>query len=223
MISLTSNTLGEIWLSSIQSVLEQGQPHFDEDVGIREVIGLSIEVASPSPEDKFIYSVGDPKVIAKMLRKFSKGVVMEDRPFTYGQLIYDMNGVDQFEWMVDRLRRKPETKSASISLLRPGSNDFNLPCLSVLDAKIRLGALHLQFFFRSQNIFGRQYANLLALAELHKALACRLNCGVGGMKGLIASAHIYDYDLESAHSLVETLSTKVTDQYYSLGPASIRK
>lgn len=222
MITVTANTIGECWLKCIKSVLYSGQIHHDEDVVIQEILGVSVAIAYPSSEDNFIANVGDQGVIDKMLKKFSKGVVMGDRPFTYGQLIYDMNGIDQFEWMVDRLQTKPESKSATISLVTPGLNDPNLPCLSVLDAKIRNGDLHLQFFFRSQNIFGRQYANLLAIAGLHERLAYRLGCGVGSLKGSIASAHIYEYDLADARKLVKNHKIRIKDHYYSMGPASIR-
>ena len=47
------------------------------------------------------------------LEKFSKGVSMPDRPFTYGACIYDKNGIDQFEWLADRLKLKKETKKKS--------------------------------------------------------------------------------------------------------------
>lgn len=222
MTTVTAPTLGECWQKCVRYVLEHGRFHNDEDVAICEVLGLTVEIAHPAPIDSFIEKVGDSKVIDKMLRKFSKGIVMEDRPFTYGQLIYDMNGVDQFEWMLKRLQRKPETKSATISLVTPGMNALNLPCLSVLDAKIRNRELHLQFFFRSQNIFGRQYANFMALANLHKNLASRLDCGMGTMKGYIASAHIYEYDLIDAKALAENRVMQISDKYYAKGPASIR-
>lgn len=222
MITVAAQTIGECWEKCIQSVLMHGHTYNDEDVIIYEVLGLSLEIAHPSSKDSFITRVGDKKVIDKMLEKFSKNVVMEDRPFTYGELIYNMNGIDQFEWMLKRLQNKHETKSATISLIIPGLNGPNLPCLSLLDAKIRKNELHLQFFFRSQNVFGRQYANFMAIADLHEKLASRIECGVGTMKGYIASAHIYEYDLVDAKELVDNQSIKITDYYYRKGPASIR-
>ena len=185
MITVTSQTLGECWQQCVASIITHGKKTYDEDAVIHEVLGLSIEITRPSSEDSFINDIGDQKVIEKMMKKFTKGVVMDDRPFTYGQLIYDTNGIDQFEWMLARLKNKPETKSATISLLTPGSTHPNLPCLNILDAKIRDGKLHLQFFFRSQNVFGRQYANFLALAKLHEQLAIRSGCHVGDRKSVV--------------------------------------
>jgi len=222
MITVTYQTLGECWQKCVASIVTHGKKQYDEDAAIYEILGLSIEITNPSSEDSFIREIGDQKVIEKMLKKFSKGVRMDDRPFTYGQLIYDMKGIDQFEWMLARLKNKPETKSATISLLTPGLNCKNLPCLSTLDAKIRDDKLHLQFFFRSQNIFGRQYANLLALAKVHEQLAIRSGYYVGYMSGYIASAHIYEYDLNDARMLSLSKPVCIQDRYYTHGPSSVR-
>ena len=57
--------------------------------------------------------------------------------------------------------------------------------------------LHLQFFFRSQNILVVRMQTSLALASLHKAW--RTGWDVLEMpRGYIASAHIYEYDVAAA-------------------------
>lgn len=166
-------TIGECWLQSIRYVLNHGQLHHDGEVGLLELLGLAVEIWAPKEEDPLISAYGDTSVLTRTLAKFARGAYMPERPFTYGQRIFDMDGVNQFDWMVERLQRKPDTKSATINLLVPGSTAASLPCLTTLDAKIRRGQLDLQFFFRSQNIFGRQYANLAALARLQNDLARR--------------------------------------------------
>ncbi|WP_417809104.1 thymidylate synthase [Thioclava sp.] len=143
---------------------------------------------------------------------------MPERPFTYGQRIFAMEGIDQFEWMVERLQRKPDTKSATINLLVPGCTAASLPCLTTLDAKIREGRLDLQFFFRSQNIFGRQYANLAALAQLQHDLAARCDTISGALRGYVASAHIYDFDVNEARKLAAGDPLRIADKYYEFGP-----
>ena len=202
--SIYADSIGEGWLKSIKTVMKNGNEHYDEDVKIKEIHG-----------DKY--------VIDKMLKKFSKGVVMNDRPFTYGECIYNKNGINQFEWLVNRLTSKRETKSATIGLLTEGINEDNLPCLTTIDIKIRDKKIVLQFFFRSQNIFGRQYANLLALAKLQHDLAKRCSVGIGALKGYIASAHIYDYDFDQAYDICSNKEICIKDQYYKSGPKSIRR
>jgi len=223
MRQVYSETLGECWFNCIEQIIKHGSIHNDEDIKIHEVLGLSVEISKPSCQDQLISEFGDKNVITKMLEKFSKGIVMPDRPFTYGACIYDHCGVDQFEWLVDRLNSKRETKSATFGLLSPGSKSPNLPCLTTVDAKIRDDKLELQFFFRSQNVYGRQYANLLALAQLQKDIAARCSAEVGGMRGYIASAHIYEYDWLEAERIISGERVIIQDKYYSEGPQSIRK
>lgn len=220
---IQAETIGRCWLDSIQCILEHGQVYHDEDVGMHEVLGLSVEIARPAESDPVIAAHGDKEVLLRTFAKFARGASLPDRPFTYGERIYDMAGVDQFEWLVERLLSKPDTKSATINLLVPGSTAASLPCLTTLDAKIRGGKLDLQFFFRSQNIFGRQYANLEALARLQCDLARRCGAEMGTLRGYVASAHIYDFDVAAARELASGAALQIVDKYYERGPRSIRK
>jgi hypothetical protein len=217
---ILAHSTGECWVQSVRHVLSHGQPYHDGEVGLREVLGMTVEISAPSVQDSVLSAHGDPTVLSRTLAKFARGATMPERPFTYGQRIFDMAGVDQFEWMVERLQRKPETKSATINLLVPGSTATSLPCLTTLDAKIRGGRLDLQFFFRSQNIFGRQYANLAALAKLQCDLARRCDTVSGTLRGYVASAHIYEFDLDEARRLVAGEPVRIADRYYEFGPQS---
>jgi len=218
---VTSETIGDCWLSCMQKVIKYGSFHYDEDIEIHEILGLTVSISKPFYHDDIISSFGDPVVIERTLAKFSKGINMPDRPFTYGARIFNNCGIDQFEWIIDRLQSKREAKSATIGLLIPGSKSPNLPCLTTIDVKIRNDKLELQFFFRSQNIFGRQYANLLALAKLQADLATSCSVTVGSMQGYIASAHIYAFDLIEANKVISGKQLTIKDRYYSEGPLSI--
>ena len=218
-----AETIGKCWLQCIQKVIRYGKTEYDEDVKIREILGLTVEVSKPQCHDDIISELGDKSVISRTLAKFAKGADMPDRPFTYGARIYDKSGIDQFEWLVHRLQAKRETKSATFSLLISGSQSPNLPCLTTVDAKIREEKLELQFFFRSQNIFGRQYANLLALAKLQADIATRCSVKTGTIKGYIASAHIYAFDFKEAELINSGKELSIQDKYYTNGPKSIRR
>ena len=219
---MVNSTVGECWLSCIEYVLTNGQTHKDEDINIYETLGLTIEITHPIMNDPVIDKYGDGEVISNMLAKFSKGIVMTDRPFTYGERIYNHMQVDQFEWLVDRLTKKKETKSGTISLLIPGDTSPNLPCLTTIDVKIRDEKLELQVFFRSQNIFGRQYANLLALVDLQIKLAQQCCVEIGKLRCYIASAHIYEFDIDEAKRIILGDNLRIQDNYYLKGPKSIR-
>lgn len=221
--TIETDTIGECWLQSVRQVLQHGAEHRDEDVTLREILGLTIHIRHPQEQDEFIATHADMEVLQRTLDKFEPGADMPDRPFTYGQRIHDAGGINQYRWLVQRIQGKPETKSATINLLVPGDASPNLPCLVVLDAKVRDDRLHLQFFFRSQNIFGRQYANLAALARLQGRLAADCGMLVGSLSGMVASAHIYAYDYPQAEQLLTKQLGRVVDMFYSAGPRSLRK
>ena len=218
---IVADSLGECWFQCMNLVLMKGSSVLDEDVHLQEVVGVALEVQRPNINDEIIRQHGDPQVIARTLKKFARNVIMPDRPFTYGERIFDNSGVDQFEWLVTRLLEKRETKSATICLLVPGE-ESNLPCLTTIDAKIREDALDLQFFYRSQNVFGRQYANFLALAKLQGDLASRCAVSAGRFRGYIASAHIYAFDTDAAQRLLAGEALTISDKYYAEGPRSAR-
>jgi thymidylate synthase len=209
-------------MDCIRQVVDHGTVQVDENVQIYEILGLSIEISAPQCHDELVEKLGDKAVIKRTLAKFSKGADMPDRPFTYGACIFDHSGVNQFDWLVDRLKTKRECKSATIGLLIPGSQAANLPCLTTVDVKIRNDRLEVQFFFRSQNIFGRQYANLLALANLQAELAEKCLVTVGALRGYIASGHIYAFDIVDARRIVSGEVLTIRDKYYTDGPQSIR-
>lgn len=221
-ILVTSESIGQCWINCIRQVVNHGAIQVDEDVQIHEILGLSVEISGPKCHDELIEKLGDKAVIKRTLAKFSRGVDMPDRPFTYGACIFDHFSINQFDWLVDRLKTKRESKSATIGLLVPGSQSTNLPCLTTLDFKIRNNRLEMQFFFRSQNIFGRQYANLLALANLQAELAKKCLVIPGAMRGYIASAHIYAFDIVDARRIASGEILTIRDKYYTDGPQSIR-
>ena len=176
---------------------------------IKEILGLTVSIDQPALTDSFIARYGDSEVIRHTLQKFSKGVVMTNRPFTYGERLYNKNGIDQIDWIINRVLAKRETKSATINLLN--------------EVKIRQERLNLQFFFRSQNIVGRQYANLLALSKLQADIAFRLGVAIGRLQGYIASAHIYEYDFPFAQKIINKEDVMLRDEFYLHGPKSIRQ
>lgn len=221
--TVRARTLGSAWLGCVSSVLAMGRWTEDEGVPLLEMLGLSVHITHPHSADPLIEAIADTTVLRRTQRKFSRDADLPDAPFTYGQRLYNLNGVDQIDWLCRRLSRHPLSKSATVCILLPNESGRHLPCLTTLDAKIRDGALHLQVFFRSQNILGRQYANFVALAGLQSDIAARCNARIGLLAGYIASAHIYHFDVDDARMLASGHRFRLVDRYRDLGPRSDRQ
>jgi thymidylate synthase len=137
-----------------------------------------------------------------MIEKYESLSVLPMYELSYGKLFRKHAGVDQIDWMVRRLRLRPEAKSATIGFHAPG--DEVLSCISLVDCKLREGRLHLNAVFRSQNVFGSQPGNACALRRIQGSIADDLGVPAGALTLHILSAHIYEGDWDAANRIVSS-------------------
>jgi thymidylate synthase len=115
---------------------------------------------------------------------------------SYGERIWGLDDDGPFHDALNVLRRKPEAKSATIPLVRTQDlRGGHVPCIAVVDLKIRGDRLALNYFARSQDVFKKSYADNLALHHVQRKAAELLGVRTGPIAGFIASAHIYHTDL----------------------------
>jgi len=197
---ITARSLGEAWIRSLHAVLTYGTPVHDNADSLLEVCGLYVKIFSISDQDPIIRKYANPDRIELMKLKYRSCDIIANYKVSYGKLLYDWMGVNQIEWVVNRLRYKPETKSATIALHPPGQE--YLSCLSLLDFKIRNNGLNMTAVYRSQNIYGSQPGNIIALRKIQDYVASKVGVRSGEFNLIALSAHIYEPDLEAARQLV---------------------
>lgn len=140
-----------------------------------------------------------------MKKNFLKREPIKEWGYSYGSRIFNFNGMNQLREVVKKLKEKPESKSAVITLNNPLS-DFNthFPCLNLLDFKIRgRKKVFTTAFFRSQDVGKKIYADILALGEISKMVANSLKTNVGPLTLIIVSAHIYQEDFNKVNQLIK--------------------
>lgn len=202
MMIIESNTLGEAWLAAMKKVMTKGEDIFDDGVPLREIRNLYITIASLCESDPILIQYADHDRIALMKKKYATCGLVGDYKIDYGSYIYDNNGVNQIDWVINKLHNKPETKSATITLHKPGEQ--MLACLSMIDFKYRNGHLDMSVIYRSQNIFWSQPGNMLALRQIQTDVATALNFALGKVELIVISAHIYNDDFEKVKSIIST-------------------
>lgn len=136
---IEAKTLGEVWIKAMKMIMELGDDILDEDASLREICNLYIGIDDICEDDILIKKYADNDRIQLMKEKYATCGVVGDYKIDYGSYIYNNNGVDQIKWVIKRMRNKPETKSATFTLHRPGEE--MLACLSMLDFKYRNGKL----------------------------------------------------------------------------------
>jgi thymidylate synthase len=184
----------EVWIKYCLLVSQNGSDFYDEEDSIIELRDVLISFKNLDPRDDVFQKFGDKKVIDMYSKKMQSTDIIPELNSSYGKRLFDQQGFNQINWVINRLKRKPETKAATISLLLPNDPGPRIPCLCILDFKIRDGELKLSGYFRSQNVL-RSYANFISIKELQDKVAKQLGVKTGEMTFLVSSAHIYDKDM----------------------------
>lgn len=123
--------------------------------------------------------------------------------YSYGQRFTNFDGIDQIGGVVEKLKKNPNSKSATITLMNPLGDSHHMPCIVALDFKIREGKLMTTAFFRSQDAGKKIYADIICLGEIAKKIADRVGVAVGALSILTASLHFYEEDREKFSKLLE--------------------
>ncbi|MEU6404107.1 thymidylate synthase [Streptomyces sp. NPDC046985] len=189
----------DAWLSCLGDVWTHGSDVTDDGVFLRERLNVSLSARTCDRRD-FVAAGADERRIDLMLRKYTSLEPVEPYETSYGRLFRRHMDVNQIDWLIGRLRAKTHTKSATIGFHAPGSDA--LSCISLMDCKIRDGALSLTAVYRSQNILASQPGNVCALRDFQQEIAHAVAAGVGALTLHILSAHIYQHDWDATQELI---------------------
>src|SRR3989339_237144 len=190
MKEIKAKTIGEAWIESLKHIMESGEKIKDDNKNLREVLNLAVNIENPSEDDAIIEKFGDKKMIEWMNSNFleDKRVPELKNALSYGHRLFNYNGKNQVEWVINKLKKKPETKAATISMLMQDDESY-IPCVSLLDFKIRNDKLTLNVMSRAIDFGKKIYANLIALHKIQKIVAKELNIETGNLIMHNISAH----------------------------------
>ena len=200
MITLEASSLGEIWIKAMRIIMRTGTDIKDEDQKLREICNFYMTITHIDESDPILQKYADKKRIELMKEKYATCGLVGDYKVDYGSRVFNNHGIDQLDWAIKRINNKPETKSATFSLHEPGED--MLPCLSLLDFKLRNGQVDMTAVYRSQNTFWSMPGNLLALHQMQKDVAHGVRCEIGKVELVVASAHIYHKDFETVQYIL---------------------
>lgn len=203
MINVKEESLGEAWRSYLREVLNTGVRVPDDREAIMESCSALVEMDIVSDDDKLLKQYGDPHVAAVYRQKMFSREIIPELNSTYGDRLFDQDGVDQVEWITNRLKSKWWTKGANISLLKPNDPGPRIPCLTNIQAVIRDNRVNLTAIFRSQNVYN-SYGNFLGLHDIQSLISSKLGLEVGCLSAFVVCPHIYESDLSRARMIVES-------------------
>lgn len=195
-----SGTLGEAWLGIAARILEEGRESAYDGLPILEVAHATLVVDHPDPDDALIAAHANPERLAWMRANFVDHDLVAElgdaRSYASRLFDYAGTGVDQVQWVIDRLTADPTSRSATITTFEPTLDTTYIPCVSMLDFWIPDGSVDLVVYAHSIDFGSKGYGNLVQLADLQQRVADSLGRPVGTLTFIVKSAHIYATEYE---------------------------
>lgn len=196
----------DAWKVAVYNVMRYGKDVVDErGQKTKEVLDLVMEIADPTlviNEHDYWKGAKLEAYIEEVLSAKDKGFV-----YDYGNRLRghftndDGKPIDQImDLVVPRLRNNRNSRRATaITYDMPlDMNREEIPCLLLLDFKIRGNYLHTSAYWRSNDMYGAYYPNIRAVGRISELVAEQLGVWTGPLTTHAASAHIYYTDIEPA-------------------------
>ena len=198
-MQIDADTIGTAWLAVARRIVEEGvESAYDADP-ILELERVTLSVARPASVDPIVTELGDAERLAWMHANFTDYALVSElgQARSYASRLYDYAaaGRDQVQWVIDRLRADPTSRSATITTFEPLLDTTYIPCVSLLDFWVRGGQLESIVYAHSIDFGAKGYGNLVELAYLMERVAEGLNRPVGRLDFVVKSAHIYEPDV----------------------------
>ena len=139
--------------------------------------------------------IGDPRSLEQYRQEMLDGILDFEVARGNWEYTYHLRMADQLPWILDELRRNPDSRRAVISTRDEADMESGSPaCLQNLQFMMRGGALHCKVLFRSNDATKASYMNAFALIMLQKRIAGELGVPVGTYTHRANSYHVYERD-----------------------------
>jgi thymidylate synthase len=209
-LQIEAETIGNAWLAVARRILDEGAESAYDAAPILELERVTLSVARPVSVDPIVSALGDAERLAWMHANFTDHSLVSELgdARSYASRLYDYaaSGGDQVQWVIDRLRADPSSRSATITTFEPLLDTTYIPCVSLLDFWIRGGQLESIVYAHSIDFGAKGYGNLVELAHLMERVADGLGLPVGRLDFVVKSAHIYEPDIPTMRDAVSALA-----------------
>jgi thymidylate synthase len=201
VLMLKVPTIKTGWESLVKRIMKDGVEITDERGSItKEILNTMVNIKDPmdSESPKGYFWTGEK------LDKYSEQFLSSDKQgfiYTYGnRLRAHFDGIDQIQEAIERLNNFRESRRAISITWDPTVDTKNdeVPCMMLVDFKIRDGKLHTTGLWRSHDIYGAWFPNAVGLSNLAKYVAGEVGSEIGMLTIHSISAHIYEVNFDEA-------------------------
>ena len=130
--------------------------------------------------------------------------------YTYHDRIVNYNGFNQLNFVIDELKRAPDSRRAVIIIRDNKVDPFNADpaCLQHIQYFIRGKKLHCKVLMRSNDAVEASFMNAFAFVQLQKFIADKLKVKVGSYTHRANSYHCYEKDFKLLAQYIDGIKSK---------------
>lgn len=211
----------EAWIDALKIINRFGAEIPGMYGNVKEVLNLSIVIEKEDVQNpKFADYL---KFGAEGLEKYKEGFFNTNKDklesYTYGERIFDWDGIDQSKIMIEKLQRYPYDRGALAVLWKPHYDNFSplrteaqylgqtkgwrVPCLVMILGQCIDEDFHMTAVFRNNDIYGAWPLNAFALREFQQKIAKEIGKNLGSLTTVSHIAEIYQIDWDDSAKIVE--------------------
>lgn len=196
------------WRRLLEVIWYKGEEFKSQRGSTKEVRNLMVVVAEPKDE-----SIKGFPMAGEELTRYADQLLSPDCAgfdYTYGERLRAWGDgvidkpVDQITEVADILEKDASSRRATCVTWIPPKDlkTSEVPCLILLDFKLRHGILHASAVFRSNDMFGAWPANLYGLNKVNEYVAKKIKAKPGSITTQSISAHLYDHDYKNVEKVL---------------------
>lgn len=221
-MEIKRQTIADVYEEACKRVFNDGDEIITEDGEITWEYPEPIILVVTDPLKQPMISSANPqgKLVVENYVHQLLGIRMQtgtncDFTYTYGNRIFDYpglvadtdgvyhhvgdgltGGIDQYEWVIDILKKNPQSRRAVITIRYPWTDIITgePPCLTIIQILIRDGRVNMTCYMRSWDILSAGNCNLYAFTHLLHSITTAFDNQqyvVGTLTVIGCSVHIY--------------------------------
>jgi len=193
---IKGSSIKETWQKA-KSIIKNGKRILDGSVKLIEHLDLFLSINNPerSSEEDPVENIEMKTWMMNNFQEIKTVPELKDAR-SYAWRLYSYNDKNQIEAIINKLKNKPESKSATITTFFPNEDVQYIPCVSLLDFKIRERTLILTATCRSLDFGKKAIYNFYCLSDILHNVKEELGIHESRLNVHVISAHIYEKDLK---------------------------
>jgi len=219
---IKTDEIADGWEKLVKKIITEGADVNDERGSLtKEILNVMVSIKKPFGKDsKDFFNIQSSDILdirvpegyfwsGDKLKTYSEQFINKDQQgfvYTYGnRLRSHFSKVDQINEAIERLKNCTESRRAISVTWNPAidSKSDEVPCMILVDFKIRNDKLYTTALWRSHDIYGAWFPNAVGLSYLAQYVAKKVDIAIGPVTIHSISAHIYEVNFDEARSLLK--------------------